>query len=160
MSATASQITGISIVYSTICSVLLTQHMGRAQLSSYAAYITSIMSNKTFLIPGADQRKYQSSASLTFERGIHRWPVDPTQKASNAEMYLFDDVMMSLVMIDHLKGQLLFKPCNIGFVITKMTPRILFTEISCKFIFFTLEIVGLVQWNLKMHFAAQLVIYV
>ena len=49
MSATASQITGISIVYSTICS-------------------------------GADQRKYQSSPSLTFERGIHRWPVDSPHK--------------------------------------------------------------------------------
>ena len=46
------------------------------------------------------------------------------------------------------------------FFVTKVTPRIIFTEISCKFIFFTLEIVGLVQWNLKMHFAAQLVIYV
>ena len=86
--------------------------------------------------------------------------MDPTQKASNAEMYLFDDVMMSLVMIDHFKGQLLSKPCNIGFFITKMTPQIIFTEISCKFIFFTLEIVGLFQWNLKMHFPAQLVIYV
>ena len=102
MSTTASQITGISIVYSTICSVLLTQHMGRIKHS-------------WFLIPGADQRKYQSSASLTFERGIHRWPVDPTQRASNAAMYLFEDVMMSLVMIDHFKGQLLFKPCNIVF---------------------------------------------
>ena len=80
------------------------------------------MSNKIFLIPGANQRKYQSSASLTFERGIHRWLVDPTQRASNAEMYLFDDVMMSLVMIDHFKGQLLFKPCNIVFFITKNDP--------------------------------------
>ena len=32
-----------------------------------------------------------------------------------------------------------------------MTPRIILTEISCKFIFVTLEIVGLVQWNLKVH---------
>ena len=86
--------------------------------------------------------------------------MDPTQRDSNAEMYLFDDAMMSLVMTDHFKDQLLFKPCNIGSFITKMTPRIIFKEISCKFIFFTLEIVGLVQWNLKMHFAAQLVIYV
>ena len=40
----ASHITGISIVYSTVCS-------------------------------GKDQRKHQSSASLAFVRGIHRWPV-------------------------------------------------------------------------------------
>ena len=39
-----SQITGVSLVYSTICS-------------------------------DADQRKHQSSASLAFVRGIHRWPV-------------------------------------------------------------------------------------
>ena len=44
MSAMASSVTGVSIVYSTICS-------------------------------GTDQRKYQSSASLAFVRGIHWWLV-------------------------------------------------------------------------------------
>ena len=29
---------------------------------------------------GADQRKHQSSASLAFVRGIHRWPVNSTHK--------------------------------------------------------------------------------
>ena len=48
--------------------------------------------------------------------------MDPTQRASNAEMYLFDDVMMSLVMIDHFKSQLLFKPCNIVFFYHKNDP--------------------------------------
>ena len=33
--------------------------------------------------PITDQRKHQSSASLAFVRGIHRWP-EPTQRASNA----------------------------------------------------------------------------
>ena len=45
MSAVASQITGVSIVCSTVCS-------------------------------GTGQRKHQSSASLAFVRGIHRWPLD------------------------------------------------------------------------------------
>ena len=71
-----SQITGVSIVCLTVCSC-------------------------------ADQRKHQSSASLAFERGIYRsvyrglWegnlPVTgefPSQKASNAEMFPFDDVIM------------------------------------------------------------------
>ena len=49
MSSMASQIAGVSIVYSTPCS-------------------------------GADQRKHQSSASLTFVRGIHRWPVNSQHK--------------------------------------------------------------------------------
>ena len=49
MSAMASQITGVSNVYSTACS-------------------------------GTDQRKHQSSASLDFVRGIHRWPVNSLHK--------------------------------------------------------------------------------
>ena len=43
MSAMASQITGVSIVCSTVCW-------------------------------GADKKKHQSSASLAFVRGMHRWP--------------------------------------------------------------------------------------
>ena len=33
----------------------------------------------------ADQRKQQNSASLAFLRGIHRWPVNSSQRASNTE---------------------------------------------------------------------------
>ena len=45
MSVMASQITSLTIVYSTVYS-------------------------------GTDERKYQSSASLAFVCGIHRWPFD------------------------------------------------------------------------------------
>ena len=64
MGAMASQITSLTIVYSTV-------------------YL------------GADQRKHQSSASLAFVRGNS--PVTgefPTQMASNAEMFPFDEVIM------------------------------------------------------------------
>ena len=57
MGTMASQITGVSIVYSIVCS-------------------------------DADQRKHQSSATLAFVRGIHRWRVTgklPAQKASDME---------------------------------------------------------------------------
>ena len=49
MDAMTSQITSLTIVYSTVHS-------------------------------GADQRKHQSSASLAFVRGIHRWPVNSPHK--------------------------------------------------------------------------------
>ena len=63
MNSMASQITGISIVYSTICS-------------------------------GADQRKHQSSASLTFVRGIPRWQVNSLHKGPAMwKMFPFDDVI-------------------------------------------------------------------
>ena len=62
MGAMASQITGRTIVYSTV--------------------------------QGADQRKYQSSASLAFVRGIHRWPVNSPHKGPvTRKMFPFDDVI-------------------------------------------------------------------
>ena len=44
---------------------------------------------------GADQRKHQSSTSLAFVRGIHRWPVNSPHKWPVArKMFPFDDVIM------------------------------------------------------------------
>ena len=64
MSAMASQITDVSVVYSPACS-------------------------------DKDQRKYQSSASLAFVRGIHRWPVNSPHKGpATRKMFPFDDVIM------------------------------------------------------------------
>ena len=66
MSVIASQITGVSIVCSTVCW-------------------------------GADQRKHQSSASLAFVRGIHRWPVDSRHKGPvTRKTFPFDDVFILL----------------------------------------------------------------
>ena len=69
MSAMASQITGVSIVHSTLCS-------------------------------GANQRKYQSSASLAYVRGIHRSPVNSSHKGPvTRKMLPFDDVIMWGMMV-------------------------------------------------------------
>ena len=44
---------------------------------------------------GPDQRKHQSSASLTFVRGIHRWPVNsPHKRPVTRKMFPFYDVIM------------------------------------------------------------------
>ena len=44
---------------------------------------------------GADQRKHQSSASLAFVRGIHRWPVNsPSKIPVTRKMFTFDDAIM------------------------------------------------------------------
>ena len=66
MGAMASQITSLTVVYSTVYS-------------------------------GGDQRKHQSSASLAFVRGIHRWPVNSPHKGPvTRKMFPFDDVIMAL----------------------------------------------------------------
>ena len=59
----------------------------------YSDVIMSVMASQTTgvsivysaVYSGTDQRKHQSSASLAFVRGIHRWHEFPTQRASNVE---------------------------------------------------------------------------
>ena len=46
-------------------------------------------------LPGTDQRKHRSSASLAFVRGIHRWPVNSPHKGPVTwKMFPFDDFIM------------------------------------------------------------------
>ena len=67
MTTVASQITSLTIVYSTV------------------------------FFQATDQRKYQSSASLAFVRGIHRWPVNSPHKGPvTRKIFPFDDVIMWL----------------------------------------------------------------
>ena len=71
MSAIASLITSLTIVYSTVCS-------------------------------GADQTKHQSSVSLAFVQGIHRWPVNSPHKWPIArKMFPFDDVIMMTDKVEY-----------------------------------------------------------
>ena len=45
---------------------------------------------------GADQSKHQSSVSLAFVQGIHRWPVNSPHKwPVTRKMFPFDDVIMT-----------------------------------------------------------------
>ena len=82
MSAMGSQITGVSIVYSIVCSI-------------------------------ADQRKHQSSASLAFVRGIHRWPVNsPYTGPVTRKMFPFDDVILLCLRFTYFKPQSHFSRVN------------------------------------------------
>ena len=83
MSVMASQITSLTIVYSTVYS-------------------------------GADQRKYQSSASLAFVRGIHRWPVNsPHEGPVTRKMFPFDDVIMKMSVVKHTDLKLVsYRSCR------------------------------------------------
>ena len=49
-------------------------------MSAIASQITSLTIVYLTVYSGADQRKYQSSASSAFVRGIHRWPVNSLHK--------------------------------------------------------------------------------
>ena len=75
MNTMASQITGVSIVCSAVCSGTdQRKHKSSASL----AFVRG------------------SSASLAFVRGIHWWPVDSPHKGPvTRKMFLFDDVIMT-----------------------------------------------------------------
>ena len=60
-----------------------------------ASQITSLAIVYSTVYSGADQRKHQSSASLAFMWGIHRWPVNSPHKwPVTRKMLPFDDVSM------------------------------------------------------------------
>ena len=60
-----------------------------------ASQITSLTIVYSTVYPGADQRKHQSSASLAFVRGFHRWSVNsPFKGPVTRKIFPFDDVIM------------------------------------------------------------------
>ena len=66
-------------------------------MGAMAFQITSLAIVYSTVYSGADQRKHQSSTSLAFVRGIHRWPVNSPHKwPVTLKMFPFDDVIMCL----------------------------------------------------------------
>ena len=62
-----------------------------------ASQITSLTNVYSTVCSGAYQRKYESSASLAFVRGLHRGPVNSPHKwPVIRKMFPFDDVIMLL----------------------------------------------------------------
>ena len=86
----------------------LAQHGHFAQESHYsdvimgaiASQITSLTIVYSTVYSGTDKRKHQSSASLAFVRGIHRWPVNSPHKwPVTRKMFPFDDVIIVYIIV-------------------------------------------------------------
>ena len=70
-------------------------HYADVIMSTMASQITSVLTVYWTVCSSPDQRKHQSSASLAFVRGIHRWPVNSPHKwPVTRKMFPFDDVVM------------------------------------------------------------------
>ena len=66
-------------------------------MSTMASQIASLAIVYPNVYSDADQRKYQSSASLAFVREINRWPVNSPHKGPETQkMFPFDDVTVVL----------------------------------------------------------------
>ena len=70
-------------------------HYNDVIVTAMASQITSLTSVYLIIFSGTYDRKHQSSASLAFVRGIHRWPVNsPHKEPVTRKMFPFDDVIM------------------------------------------------------------------
>ena len=70
-------------------------------MTAMASQITSLTIVYSSVFSGADQRKYQSFASLAFVRGIYRWPVNSQHKGPvTRNMFPFDHVIIRCEMVD------------------------------------------------------------
>ena len=71
-------------------------HYSDVIMGTVASQITSLTIVNSTVHSGADKRKRQSSASLDFVRGIHRWPVNSPHKGPvTRKMFPFDDIIMN-----------------------------------------------------------------
>ena len=95
MGAIASQITSLTIVYSTVYLAGSTNPLRASRPATSA----SVWVSRATVYSDANQRKHQSSAPLAFVRGIHRRPVNSLHKGPvTRKMFPFDDV----IMINHV----------------------------------------------------------
>ena len=75
-------------------------HYNDVKMSSMASQITGVSVVCSTVGSDADQRAHQSSASLAFMRGIHRWSVNsPHKRPVTREMFPLDDVVMQLAVL-------------------------------------------------------------
>ena len=70
-------------------------HCDDVIMNAVASQITSLGIVNSTVYSGTDERKRDSSASLAFVRGIHRWPVNSPHKGPvTRKMFPFNDVIM------------------------------------------------------------------
>ena len=73
----------------------LSRHYNDVIMGAIASQIISLTIIYSIVYSDVDQRKHQSSASLAFVQGIHRWPVNSPHKWPVMwNMFPFDDVIM------------------------------------------------------------------
>ena len=71
-------------------------HYSDALMNAMASQVTGVSIVCSAVYSGSDQREHQSSASLAFVMGIHRWQVDSHHKGSvTRKMFPSDDVIIN-----------------------------------------------------------------
>ena len=75
--------------------MVLTLHYSDVMMGAMTSQITGGLTVCSTVCSGADQRKHQSSASLAFVTGIHRWPeVSPHKGPITRKIFSFSGIIM------------------------------------------------------------------
>ena len=83
---------------------LCIEYYGDVIMTAMASQITSVSIVSSAVCPGVNQRKHQSSASVAFVRGIHRWPVNSPHKGPvKRKIFPFDDVIMKWLYLKEIR---------------------------------------------------------
>ena len=91
----------LQFFFTIVMLILQNIHYNDVIMGTMATQITSLTNVYSNVYSGADHRKHQRSASLAFERRIHRWPVNsPHRWPVTWKMFPVDDVIM-LAFIYH-----------------------------------------------------------
>ena len=100
------------------------EHYSDVIMSPMVSQITSLTIVYSTVYSCADHRKHQSSASLAFVRGNHRWPVNSPHKwPVTRKMFPFDDVVMNR---DHSTQTVIKQNSKILSVIRQVRCQIMF----------------------------------
>ena len=124
-------------------------HYNDVMISMMASQITSLTIVYSTIYSGADQKRHQSSASLAFMRGIHRWPVNSLHKGPETrKMFPFDDIIIKSVFQKIGSYHLLYK--HIFNHLVRLTASLTWT--SSKIYLFLIT----VFWHMKVGFLCML----
>ena len=121
-----------------------------------ASQITSLTIVYSNVYSGSDQRKHQSSVSLAFVRGIHRWPVNsPHNGPVTRKMFPFDDVIMLCTIFTTSFVSVFIKRCQPPIPVLKVVylEASLTLSVSANIIHFTHygPLVRRIRWLLWIH---------
>ena len=124
------------------CLVVIWQairHYNDVIMGAIASQLTSLTIVYSTVYSGTDERKHQSSASLAFVRGSHRWPVNSPRKGPvTRKMFPFDDVIIETktisngyyVLIEYFADVFFICGDIVFFLLNIFSPWILANEVT------------------------------
>ena len=126
---------------------LVFSHYTDVIMGAMASQIISLTVVYSTVYSNADQRKHQSSASLAFVRGIHRWPVNSPHKwPVTRKIFPFDDVIMASIFLVHAQATQLTRG---GHFVDDIFKYISFCENCCVLLQVSQNFVSSGQFNYK-----------